>query len=462
MKKIISIIFMLVMFACAGVTAFGLSEDVPEYVRIGISTGGSSYAATFTNGFCVYEYDDGAISRVKSFSDVNSIQIVNDGTYVNVYNSSDLSTPIYSYDNQSEFFVGCSDMKTGTMTLGGTTYRGGVKLYKSSDGNFRVINVLLLEKYLYGVVSKEMSSSYPLEALKAQAVAARSYALGNIGRHKSLGYDICNTQCCQVYGGVSGEVAKCSSAVDATLGVIAYYDGKPISCYYSANNGGYIESSKDIWGSDVGYLQAKKDEYTPDYNWSAKFTSSELTALLKTAGYNVGTITDINILSKTEGGSVTKLEINGTYGSAVLDKSNIKSVLGSSVIKSLKFTISYNGSDSGSIDTTSGTKYYVKGVSGSATQTILTGLAMFDKDGNTVTINSSAVTAQSSANVVTLSGVISGATSTTTAKTGEFVFNGKGYGHCIGMSQQGAKVMAESGFTYDDILKYYFIGITVE
>ena len=461
MKKIISIIFMLVMFACAGVTAFGLAEDVPEYVRIGISTGSSSYAATFTNGFCVYEYDDGAVSSVKSFSDINSIQIVNDGTYVNVYNSSDLSTPIYSYDNQSEFFVGCSDMKTGTMTLGGATYRGGIKLYKSSDGNFRVINVLMLEKYLYGVVSKEMSSSYPLEALKAQAVAARSYALGNIGRHKSHGYDICNTQCCQVYGGVSGEVAKCSSAVDSTSGVIAYYDGKPISCYYSANNGGYIESSKDIWGTEVGYLQTKKDEYNPDYNWNATFTSSELTALLKTAGYNVGTITDINILSKTEGGSVTKLEIKGTYGSAVLDKSNIRSVLGSSVMKSLKFTVSYSGNDSGSVDT-NGTQYYVKGVNGAATQTILTGLAMFDKDGNTVTINSSAVTAQSSANVVTLSGVISGATSTTTAKTGEFVFSGKGYGHCIGMSQQGAKVMAESGFTYDEILKYYFIGITVE
>ncbi|MBR6701216.1 MAG: SpoIID/LytB domain-containing protein [Firmicutes bacterium] len=458
MKKVIGLLILLITLSCAGISVFAAPEDVPDYIRVGISSGsvGSSYEASSSDGFAIYQYDGGDITQVESFEDITDIVIKADEEYINIYPvDEEDQPPVYSYNNTTKYFVGSTDMEEGIISVSGKSYRGGVMLYKSSASTIRFINVLDPEKYLYGVLPKEMSSSYPLEALKAQAVAARSFAMGNINRHSSLGYDICNTQCCQVYGGVSSEVAKCSSAVNETSGMVAYYAGKPVSCYYSANNGGYIESSKDIWGTEVGYLQTKKDEYNPEYNWTAEFTTEKLSSILKNAGYSIGTVTGINIKEKTEGGSVTSLEFVGTDGKAVIGKSKIRSMLGSSTVKSLKFTITKSSLSSEA----SPAKAYVKGVSGSATEKILSGMSVVDKNGNVVILAADSVVAQADTGKSTIQG--------SAASSGEdgvdgIVLSGKGYGHCIGMSQMGAKAMAEAGFSYDEILKYYYIGITIK
>lgn len=458
MKKITGILIILAVMAFAGITAAAAPEDVQDYIRVGISDSsiGSSYNAVSDLGFAVYEYSGGNVVLRKNFSDMKELTVKVDSDYINIYDPSDTdSAPIYSYDNTSKYFVGSADMENGIISLSGKSYRGGVMLFKSGSSTVKFINVINLEKYLYGVLPKEMSSSYPVEALKAQAVAARSYAMGNINRHGSLGYDVCNTQCCQVYGGVASEVAKCSSAVNETEGMVAYYNGEPVSCYYSANNGGYIESSKDIWGTEVGYLQAKKDEYNPEYNWTVSFTTEKLSSILKSAGYSVGTVTGVNILEKTEGGSVTSLEFVGTGGSAVIGKSKIRSLLGSSTVKSLKFTITKSSLSTEAVPP----KAYARSVSGSATEKILSGLSVMGKNGTITVLGSGTVTAQSSSQISSIKGT-SGAEGTDEIDGIEI--SGKGYGHCVGMSQMGAKAMAENGFKYDEILKYYYTGITVE
>lgn len=458
MKKITGILIILAVMAFAGITAAAAPEDVQDYIRVGISDSsiGSSYNAVSDLGFAVYEYSGGNVVLRKNFSDMKELTVKVDSDYINIYDPSDTdSAPIYSYDNTSKYFVGSADMENGIISLSGKSYRGGVMLFKSGSSTVKFINVINLEKYLYGVLPKEMSSSYPVEALKAQAVAARSYAMGNINRHGSLGYDVCNTQCCQVYGGVASEVAKCSSAVNETEGMVAYYNGEPVSCYYSANNGGYIESSKDIWGTEVGYLQAKKDEYNPEYNWTVSFTTEKLSSILKSAGYSVGTVTGVNILEKTEGGSVTSLEFVGTGGSAVIGKSKIRSLLGSSTVKSLKFTITKSSLSTEAVPP----KAYARSVSGSATEKILSGLSVMDKNGTVTVLGSGTVTAQSSSQISSIKGT-SGTEGTDEIDGIEI--SGKGYGHCVGMSQMGAKAMAESGFKYDEILKYYYTGITIK
>jgi len=458
MKKVIGLLILLITLSCADISVFAAPEDVPDFIRVGISTGsvGDSYEASSSEGFALYEYGEGDIIERAYFPEITNIVIKSDEEYINIYPQGEEDMPpICSYNNASKYFIGSTDMSEGIISVSGKNYRGGVMLYNSSGDTVRFINVINLEKYLYGVLPKEMSSSYPLEALKAQAVAARSFSMGNINRHNSLGYDICNTQCCQVYGGVSSEVAKCSSAVNETEGMVAYYAGKPVSCYYSANNGGYIESSKDIWGTEVGYLQTKKDDYNPEYNWTAEFTTEKLSSILKEAGYSIGTVTGINILKKTEGGSVTSIEFVGTNGKTTIDKSKIRSLLGSSTVKSLKFSITKSSLSSEA----SPAKAYVKGVSGSATEKILSGISVVDKNGNVITLDANSVVAQANTGKTTIQG--------SAASSGEegidgIVISGKGYGHCIGMSQMGAKAMAEEGFTYDEILKYYYIGITVE
>ncbi len=461
MRRITAIICIITMLFCGCYVASAGSSDEQQFIRVGICEGDGDYDITSSDGFKIYSYADGNVQAVASIAgSPDEIRVRNDGIYVNIFTDASPTKAVYSYANDCNYFIGCSDITNGIMSVEGVFYRCGVRPFKSSDGKHRIINVINIEKYLYGVLPREMSSSYPLEALKAQAVAARSFAGKNIGRHSSLGYDVCNTQCCQVYGGVSSEVAKCSGAVNETRGMYAYYDDEPICCYYSANNGGGIESSKDVWGTDLPYLQAGVDEYTPDLKWTVVYSADELSSLLDSAGYKVGKVTSVSILARTDGGSVSRLQFNGTGGSAVLEKNKIRSVLGTSKLKTLHFDVSRQGESGTTVDNA---MYYVRNVNGSTAEKNLTGLAVIGEDGNIVRLSSSAVEVQGSNTVVSLSGILSEiASSEPRAIVDELVIYGKGNGHCIGMSQQGARAMAESGFTYDEILKYYYTGIEIK
>lgn len=456
MKKILGILIATGVLFLSGVCAFAMPEDVQDYIRVGItdSSIGSSYNASSSDGFAVYEYVDGEVI-LKEELELKELVVKVDSDYINLYETEDSELPIYSFDNSTSYFFGSMNMDNGIISLSGKSYRGGIMIY-NSESAVKLINVINLEKYLYGVLPKEMSASYPLEALKAQAVAARSFAMGNLNKHKSLGFDICNTQDCQVYGGVSSEVAKCCSAVNETAGMVAYYNGKPVSCYYSANNGGYIENSEDIWGTDVGYLKAKKDEYNPEYNWTASFTTEKLSSLLESAGYSIGTVTGVKILDRTVAGSVTAMEFIGTNGKATINKSKIRSLLGSSTVKSLKFDITDSKLGAGEVIVP---KAYTRDASGSTSEKAISGLTAIDRNGNSVVLGAVSVAVQSRDGLVSIA---AGAQSTGSGEFDGIKLSGKGYGHGIGMSQTGAKAMADKGFDYVEILKYYFTGITVE
>ena len=109
---------------------------------------------------------------------------------------------------------------------------------------------------LYGVIPAEMPASYSEGALKAQTLAARTYAMTKLSAHKSSGYELCDTTNCQVYKGYSGENAKTNQAVDDTEGEIICYNGTPIEAVFSASTGGYTENSENVWNSVVPYLRA--------------------------------------------------------------------------------------------------------------------------------------------------------------------------------------------------------------
>lgn len=134
-------------------------------------------------------------------------------------------------------------------------YRG--YLYIQNRGNkLTVINDIDLENYIKGVVPSEMPSSWEIEALKAQAIAARSYALANLGKRASLGFDLKDTPEDQAYGGASAETVKTNSAVDQTANLVLTYNYKVVSAYYSASAGGQTINAKDVWGADVPYIRS--------------------------------------------------------------------------------------------------------------------------------------------------------------------------------------------------------------
>jgi peptidoglycan hydrolase-like amidase len=142
-------------------------------------------------------------------------------------------------------------------------YRGAIEVFGNSRRTLTVVNELPLETYLRGVVPNELSPAAfgQIQALKAQAVAARTYIHRNIGQYKNEGYDICATDACQVYFGALTEDPLATQAIEETRGVIAVYQGKPINALYSSTCGGRTEDAEHIFNEKIPYLISTSCEY---------------------------------------------------------------------------------------------------------------------------------------------------------------------------------------------------------
>jgi stage II sporulation protein D len=139
-------------------------------------------------------------------------------------------------------------------------YRGRIEVFTNTHGSLTVVNVLGLEDYVRGVVANELSpGGYPaLEALKAQAIAARTYAMRNRGQFLSQGFDVLPTTRSQVYRGLSSEQPLSTRAVDETRGLIATYNGEPINALYTSTCGGRSEDAEKIFNQAVPYLKSRE------------------------------------------------------------------------------------------------------------------------------------------------------------------------------------------------------------
>ena len=225
----------------------------------------------------------------------------------------------YFYNNTS---------KTVTLVLpsGSTrTYRGQLDLRFSGSKGALSVNAVSMEDYLKSVVPSEMPASWASEALKAQSVAARSYAArykANLGGKKS--YDICDTTACQVYRGVGNEAAASSAAVSATSGKTLWYDGKAVWAEFSSSNGGY--SAKGSYP----YQVAKADPYDASMRqfWALPFTSSAIQKKYS----SIGTFSSITVNSRDGkglwGGRVTSVTIKGSKKSVTVSGTSFKSTMG--------------------------------------------------------------------------------------------------------------------------------------
>ena len=140
-------------------------------------------------------------------------------------------------------------------------FAGDLKLSSNGSGGIESILTIQVEDYLYGVVAYEMSNSFPLEALKAQAIAARTYAMRARAANKTKAYDVVDTTADQVFKGFDPALTNVIKAVDSTRGIVGMASGSFAQCYYTASNGGQIASTKQIWGGTVSYIEMKDDPY---------------------------------------------------------------------------------------------------------------------------------------------------------------------------------------------------------
>ncbi|MGI6181585.1 MAG: SpoIID/LytB domain-containing protein, partial [Agathobaculum sp.] len=228
-----------------------------------------------------------------------------------------------------------------------TWFRGykwyGSFVYRITAGNkLTVINYVGLEDYVKGVLPYEVDPNWPAEALKAQAVCARSFALGT-HKHTSEGYDLCNTTNCQVYLGTNKATAASDAAVEATAGEYLMYNGEPVIGYFFSSDGGATEDAANVWGGDYAYLKGKVDPYEEKVDeWSVTLTAEEIRKKLTDVGYQIGTVANVAVTKRTATDNVNEVTVTDTDGKSVtISRSAVRTVFG---LKSIRYTITPNGS----------------------------------------------------------------------------------------------------------------------
>ena len=374
---------------------------------------------------------------------------------------------LFEYDDSGNTYLAVEPRPTGGKAqtwFKGYRYYGGFEYDRSSalsGGKSNVINVVDLEDYIKSVITYEMSPSWPEEALKAQAVCARTYALRQT-KHNSLGFDVCSTTNCQVYRGAAAAKAASDAAVDATAGEVLYYGNTLIEGSYYSSNGGASENSENVWSTAEPYLRGKKHPYEatisiPNYRYEKTYTAAELTSLLQKKGYAIGTVAAVQPVY-TDLGNIYTITFTDTAGKSVTVKKESCRLLFS--VPSMRFTIT-GGSSVPVVPPAegSGGPFYING-KGSVVQG-LKGLFTISGNGAVSQYNSENAYVITSGGKAALGGGDHSAASVSSgAET--YVIQGAGSGHNVGMSQYGANAMAKQGLTYEDILHFYYTDVTIK
>lgn len=365
--------------AKASVTAAQPAKQAPD-LRVGLASGRASLTITPAGGKATVQ--TGSSKTITLAANTAAAIRWQDGAFL-----------VGREKLRGEVLVIRPAAKAGELSLDGRRYRGALEL-RHKGGGLTAVNIVPVDGYLRSVVPEEMPVDWPAEALKAQSVAARSFALASRGRHASEGYDLCTTTHCQLYTGTAAEKSASNAAIKATRGEVLTYGGKPIEALFHTDSGGMTENSEDVWGSHVPYLRAAKDTPAKTMPWTKTISRADLERKLAAKGHDIGKVCSLALSplaigraakDRTASGRVKTMTVKGTKGTATLSGTTWRSLLG------LKSTL-------------------------------------FD--------------AKLAKDMVT--------------------FTGYGSGHGLGISQWGAKRLAETGKSYADILHHYYTGTTLQ
>ncbi|MBI4665801.1 MAG: SpoIID/LytB domain-containing protein [Nitrospinae bacterium] len=233
---------------------------------------------------------------------------------------------------------------SGPIRVGSLRFHGEIQFVKDGHGRMMVVNHVDLEEYVAGVVAREMGGSWPEEALKAQAIAARTFALYQMERSGGRAYDLDNTYNSQVYGGQKGVNQAVKEAVFATRGIIARYDGQTAGTFYHSSAGGRTEDLKEVWGGERRpYLVSRPalfEDRSPHRSWRRAIGAKEVAARLGRLGVRGGPVTAIDAISHTESGRVRRAKISlGSGKKIIVSGETLRRILGETRILSTKFEV---------------------------------------------------------------------------------------------------------------------------
>lgn len=230
------------------------------------------------------------------------------------------------------------------LTINERKYRDTVLIRCDAPEKITAINEIDIDHYLYGILPKEVGFSWPLETLKAQAIVSRTFALKNLKRHESEGFNLCNEVHCQVFGGLEGEKPETNIAVDQTHNEVLIYKKDIINSFFFANCGGRTETSYSVWegGNPLPYLQSIRCKYcskSKHFEWKSFISQKEISEILKKKYPKIQEpIQSIKIKNKSKSGRVTYLQIQHANGKIQIKSAHFRQYLGAEKIKSTLIT----------------------------------------------------------------------------------------------------------------------------
>lgn len=227
-------------------------------------------------------------------------------------------------------------------------FRGSLLIINNSGETMTVVNTIDLEQYIRGVLYHEISDKWPLEAIKAQAVATRTYASYSMEKFAGRDYDMTNDVYSQVYGGRSAERYRTNLAVKRTKGEVLTYKGKIFPTFFHANAGGITEDASELWDVDMlplkGNVVSPFSVNSPHYRWKLNYRLKNIQDKLNTLGYGLGLIKDMTVIERNKSGRVKKIRITTRDGASVtVDGKVFREMLGPNVLKSNKYEIVMKG-----------------------------------------------------------------------------------------------------------------------
>jgi stage II sporulation protein D len=218
----------------------------------------------------------------------------------------------------------------GQIRIGGILYRGALEVVptESDPGSLNAINAVPLDQYVKGVIPNESPASWPMAALRAQAIAARSYAL--TGRIDGNGFDLYEDTRSQVYEGIASEDPRTNRAADETRGVVVRYGGEVAQTYFSACSGGHTENVENVFfGPSIPYLVGVPDpydRYCPLHTWTLRFSGPEISA--KLGGYLAGRLVRIEVTRRGVSPRIVSARLHGTRGVTTIRGDQLAAALG--------------------------------------------------------------------------------------------------------------------------------------
>ncbi len=333
----------------------------------------------------------------------------------------------------------------GFLTVNGKAFKGTLEIALDDDGDMIVVNEVATADYLASVVGAEVSSTWEQEALAAQAIAARTYLITHLRRHRA--YDLEGDVRDQEYGGTGTEADSTIRAVRRTAGVVATYRGAPIDALYSANAGGTTEDSENVYQNALPYLRsvaspadevAKSSSWgRTSWEWTRELTLAQLRDHLAVRGIDVGTPERIELTQVAASGRALRATVAGSAGSRDIGKDQIRYYFG---LRSSLFTVErIAGGGVENVELTDTERQRtLEAIGAERLGAIYRRIVGADRE----------------TNELRMAGAVY-------RLPDRFLFRGRGFGHGVGMSQWGAQGMAQAGASAEQILTHYYRGIAL-